>query len=305
MTRRALTDRLVASLSANGKSQHEYPDGFCPGLLLRAYASGRKVWDIVFRCPSTGKRARMWIGIYPAVGLAQARQMAMDAHNKLAQGKDPRNVEATSKPKSIAELIEDRLTMNLRGRKRTAAAIEHRANKYIIPIVGAVPVEEFRIDPHYNAVIDPVLRRNSPRMAGILFQDLRALMNFGIQRGVIEYSRIARVKRPDEPTYRTRYLTLEELKVVWTALPEVIFRSNHIPTILRLCLVTGQRLSEVAGMRRSETNLGTRLWTIPGARTKNKHEHVVPLSRLALLLIAEAMRQTNGDTLFPVRRQGL
>src|SRR5262249_52360701 len=39
-----------------------------------------------------------------------------------------------------------------------------------------------------------------------------------------------------------------------------------------------------------------RLWSIPGARTKNKYSHVVPLSHTALALINEA----NGDPLFTI-----
>ena len=53
--------------------------------------------------------------------------------------------------------------------------------------------------------------------------------------------------------------------------------------LLKLLLLTGCRLNEVAGMRRSEIEGG--VWTIPGARTKNKRTHVVPLAQPAAALI--------------------
>lgn len=282
MPRRALTDRSIASLTSCGKLQFEHFDGFCPGLLLRVSASGKRVWDFAFRSPVNGKRARMRIGPYPAVSLAVARERAMAAQAKIADKRDPRAVDALPAPKTIAELIEDRLALVLRDRTRSAAAVEWRAQKYIIPLIGGIAVADFKIDPNYNRVIDPLLKRNRVRTAGLVFQDLRALFNFAIQRGIVEYSRISRIKRPDEPVHRTRFLSREEIAIVWNALPTVMFRSEHIATILRLCLATAQRLSEVAGMRRSEIDLESCIWLIPGKRTKNGYEHSVPLGDLAV-----------------------
>lgn len=55
---------------------------------------------------------------------------------------------------------------------------------------------------------------------------------------------------------------------------------------LRLLLLTGQRLAEVTGMRRSELSEDLGTWTIPKERTKNKREHVVPLPPMARELIS-------------------
>jgi len=128
MPRRALTDRLVLSLTSLGKRQHEHFDGYCPGLLLRVLSCGRKTWDLVFRCPTTGKRVRMRIGHYPAVKLAAAREKALEAHRAMGEGKDPRVVEMVPTAKTMKGLIEDRLAMELRGKKRSARAVEWRAN---------------------------------------------------------------------------------------------------------------------------------------------------------------------------------
>jgi integrase len=48
--------------------------------------------------------------------------------------------------------------------------------------------------------------------------------------------------------------------------------------LLKLLLLTGCRLNELAGMRRTELNDDGTVWTIPGERTKNKRTHVVPLA---------------------------
>ena len=59
---------------------------------------------------------------------------------------------------------------------------------------------------------------------------------------------------------------------------------------LKLSLVTGQRISEVAGINLKEIdfNLSAPVWTVPGKRTKIKKPNRVPLSPLALAVIAQA-----------------
>jgi integrase len=49
-------------------------------------------------------------------------------------------------------------------------------------------------------------------------------------------------------------------------------------------------------MRRSELDLNARLWTLPGARTKNGHAHTVPLTAAALQLIPDGERDEVFET---------
>jgi len=57
--------------------------------------------------------------------------------------------------------------------------------------------------------------------------------------------------------------------------------------LLRLLILTGQRLREVAGMRWEEIDLERLEWIIPGSRTKNKLDHLVPISpQVEKLLVA-------------------
>ena len=55
-------------------------------------------------------------------------------------------------------------------------------------------------------------------------------------------------------------------------------------------MLTAARGGEVRGMRWSEVDHDAGTWTIPGARTKTGKEHVIPLSRQAMSILAEAMR---------------
>lgn len=58
-------------------------------------------------------------------------------------------------------------------------------------------------------------------------------------------------------------------------------KRKELSALLKLLLLTGCRLNEVAGMTRTELSDDGATWNIPGSRTKNKRPHVVPLAHLA------------------------
>jgi integrase len=83
----------------------------------------------------------------------------------------------------------------------------------------------------------------------------------------------------------------EELAAIWRAAG-----NDDFGRIVKLLMFTGQRREEIAAVAWSELDPERRLWTIPGARTKNKREHEVPLSDQALALIPE--RRPGRDLVF-------
>jgi integrase len=62
-------------------------------------------------------------------------------------------------------------------------------------------------------------------------------------------------------------------------------------------ILTGQRREEIGGLRRDEID-GDRI-VLPPARTKNKREHIVPLSAQALDIIRRNMGSHGNDRVFP------
>jgi integrase len=105
------------------------------------------------------------------------------------------------------------------------------------------------------------------------------------------------MKRLGDEEARTRYLNIDELRQLWGVLPGLPV-SDDIRDIVRLCLITGQRVGEVAGLRKSEVNRDGRLWVLPKDRTKNGVAHSVPLSDAAMAII-EPRLKGRGQFLFP------
>lgn len=98
------------------------------------------------------------------------------------------------------------------------------------------------------------------------------------------------MSKPTETTDRDRVLAADEISTMWRALASADMREST-RRILRLCLITGQRVGEVAGMSTADIDLDRALWTIPASRTKNGREHTVPLTRMALNTINDQIRE--------------
>lgn len=297
-----MTTTILDAAKCPPKGRVDIFDAMTAGLNLRV-TEGRKSWSFVYTAPGTSTRARLSLGTYPATTLKDARTRAIEARGHLEGGIDPRNLAtAAEAPKTIAQLVEERLSMEVRGKLRRAAEMEWRYNKYVLPLIGKVPVKDFKIDPHYNRVKDPIVKRGKMRMAGMVYQDLNGLFQFAIERGTIEFSQMARVKRPDVYVPRDIWLKDHEIKTLWDSLPTAIDQSPAIQRIIQLLLATGQRLQEVAGIARHEIDLKAATWTLPAARAKNGYEHVIPLNAVAVSILRSAMRDTNGKFLFPNKK---
>ena len=141
-------------------------------------------------------------------------------------------------------------------------------------------------------------RRGAEAQARDAFGYARVVLNFAVEQGMLAVSPLAGVKfgRPAKP--RERYLSVWEIRLFWTKLDTTPMH-DHYKTIMRLQLLLGRRVSEVAGMAREEINMDARIWTIPAERCKNAVELRVPLTKMAREIIKKYLRSTAGRLLFP------
>jgi integrase len=289
-----LTDRFCANSKA-GKERVDYFDAKTRGLALRVAPSGVKAFTLHFTAPD-GRRARLTLGRYPSLSLARARSFAIESLSQVHEGVDPRDRGADT-VSALASLYMDR---HVRPNLRSAAALERRVRKNVLPIIGNRPLTDLH-RREIRRVIDPVLERGKPVEAARVFEDTRAMFRWGVREGLMDANPMDGMRRPATSPPRERTLSDGELRQLWERLPEALPRSNACQRIIKLCLLTGQRVGEVAGMMREELDLEARTWTIPSSRSKNKHAHTVPLCDAALALIDEAEGVTH---VFPGKRHG-
>lgn len=111
----------------------------------------------------------------------------------------------------------------------------------------------------------------------------------------VDLNPCAGVHRPAAPRARDRVLTDDELRRFWRATESI---GGPFGAVLRLLLLTGCRLNEVAALRWSELSEDGTEIQLPGARTKNHRAHVVPLSPTARAIVASVPRIADSPFVF-------
>lgn len=120
-------------------------------------------------------------------------------------------------------------------------------------------------------------------------------LSWGIEHDGLETSPMHGLKKPFKEEKRARVLAEWEIALLWSVLPALAWQ---FAMLMRILILTGQRLREVAGICWEEIDLERLEWIIPGARTKNKLDHLVPIAPL----FERLLRSIEPD---PKRRTGL
>jgi integrase len=295
-----LTDRFVAGAKADASGRSDYFDSTARGLSLRVSGTGVKSW--CYHLTRNGKRERITLGSYPAIGLADARRLAVEARGAFEGGEDPRDLVMARQrgAMTVKDLFEIYLTEHVQTNLRSAVEMERRSRKNILPVIGAVPLANIhRRD--ITRTVQPVLNRGAPVEATLVFANLRAMLRWGVRGGYLDHDPTIGMQKPASAKIGERTLSTEEIHTLWHRLPHALPRSVARQRIIMLCLATAQRVGEIAGMRRSELDLEARTFFLPGSRTKNGSAHAVPLADLAVEIIREAIADAGESPfVFPV-----
>jgi integrase len=124
---------------------------------------------------------------------------------------------------------------------------------------------------------------------------IKKLLNWSLNRGLLEINPIAGLPAPGRKLTRDRVLTDKEIGRLLQA-----SESEGYPfgTIYLILLLTAQRRGEVSGMRWSEIDFDRRIWTIPANRSKNGSAHEVPISAPVITTLAHVPRFLRSDFVF-------
>jgi integrase len=100
---------------------------------------------------------------------------------------------------------------------------------------------------------------------------------------------------PAKGKARRRILTDNELRAVWLACDG----PDHFSRIIRLCILTGQRRSEIAHLERYMVRGEMIAFPADLTGNKNRQEHVFPIGPMSQAIITELPRE---GYLFPARK---
>jgi integrase len=307
--RQILTDVLCRTKPpSNGRL--EIADLRQTGLVLRVTANGARSFAFRFRHPHTRKTLRATVGAYPAMTLEAARKRAREMAAQVAAGTSPidaRNVERAAAPTRTFEALAARYLREHAERwKRPRSAEEDRRN-LAIHILPKWSKRDFRTIRRSEviALIESIVSAGKQAAGNRVHSLISKVFSFAIDAELLEANPAARLKKRGVEKPSRRVLTNEEIISFWRGIvqPPV---SRQVGLALRLALLTAARASELAGAHRSEfehiDDPARAGWLIPGKRTKNKKDHLIPLPRLAVETVKEAL-ELSGDSefLFPTR----
>ena len=294
-----LTDRSIAALKPKTERYEAWEDGRT-GLGVRVSTKGRRSWVYMYRFE--GRARRMTLGVYPKMGLADARLAHAKAKKLLDEEIDPgsqhveqRRAERTAE--TVSDLIEEYLLRHARPYKKSAKEDERVLRKEVEPEWGRRKAKTIT-RRNVITLLDGIADRGHPVMRNRLASLIRRMFSFAVERGILDATPCVGI-RPLRETPRDRVLTPDEIKTLWTGLDGADMAPGT-KLALKFLLVTGQRRQEVTGARRSEIDDAEKIWEIPAERTKNGRLHRVPLSPLAATLLREIDRLREGsEWLFP------
>ncbi len=297
-----LTDFCLKSIKPATKGQDEHYDTTLSGFAVRVGTERRgkagqilppvKAFTLIYRYGGT---ARRWtIGRYPALTLAQARDIAKEGLHELAKGKDPQTVKISHQMDKLTfvALVDEFLLRHGRTELKTKTRRDYEGclRRYFLPRWKNLPADSIQPDDILSVLkrlqdLGKVAAANNARAI------IRKLFSWAVDNKLLQANPAKDIKRLGKPVKRKRWLHEEEIKQFWKACDQLGYPFGPY---FKLLLLLGQRESEIAAMKRSDIRKG--VWYMP-AENKSARENEIPLSKIALDII-ESLPDTGNDLLF-------
>jgi integrase len=294
---------------AEKKSDLTKWDDTLPGFGLR-YRDGRYTWIFQYRFGDHDWRLKL--GTFPPLNCDKARKLAEGhkgqvAEAKLGRGLHPAAVreklKAETKPKAaphgvtLGSLIPTYLDARVNGLRESTYDAQQRHLHEHWKSLHALPLANItRAD--VAAALTAMTSARGPVAANRARSTLSKFFRWAIGEGLCDANPVVGTNKRDQNDPRKRSLSDAETAAVWLGAPD-----NDYGRILKLLLLTGCRRTELGDLKWCEIDLEAQTMAIPGERTKNGQDHVVPLSDAALEILTEIDRR-NRDYVFGRTREG-
>lgn len=296
--------------NSNGAGIRKLPDG--DGLYLWVYQDGRKYWRM--RYWQAGKEKSLSVGVYPKVSLSDARKKRDELRQQLQADLDP---SAERKARNLCKKLAtensfEAVAMEWYNKQlhtwvlHHATDVKRRLQSNIFPMIGKRPIDQIEA-PELLQTIRKIETRGAYDLAHRVLQVCGQVFRYGIATG-----RCTRNLSTDLRGALTPHKKQHQAAVRPEELPELMRAiatydetgDKQTRLALQLLAQTFVRTNELIGAEWVEFDLNNALWIIPAGRMKMKAEHIVPLSRQALAMLAELKEISSGSRfVFPGRNR--
>jgi integrase len=293
-----LTEKAVARLALPaGKSDAIFFDDKVPGFGIRLRAGGSQTWVYQFKIGPM--QQRMVLGKVSAMKAEAARQIAERHHAAVKDGRNPaaeRAVRAAQAANTFGDFVRQYLEFK-QGTLRPRSLVEVRRHLEVY----AKPLHKLPVAAIDKTIIahriKDIAKNNGVVTANRMRASLSALFTWAMKEAdFAEANPVINTHKAGKEASRSRVLENAEIKIIWSALDD-----GDYAAIIKLLLLTAQRLNEIAGLRWDEIDFVRNRIMLPAERTKNGRAHHVPMSgSVRQLLEDRRSRRAEGQELvFP------
>ena len=299
----ALTDTAIRNAKSKSK-QYKIHDA--RGMYLLVKESG-KYFRLDYRFG--GKRKTLALGVYPAVGLAAAREKRDDARKMIENGVDPalqRKINKTISAEQADNTFEA-VTREWFAKKSAVWAKSHatkilgRFELYIFPWLGNRPISEINA-PELLSVLRRIEGKGFLETAHRAHQYCGQVFRYAIATGRCERDPAADLRGALIPARHSHMATITEPQKIGELLRAIdSYEGTSIAkSALMLAPLVFVRPGELRRAEWAEFDFDNCEWRIPAAKMKMKDPHIVPLSKQAVDVLREIQPLTGrGRYVFP------
>jgi integrase len=293
-----LTDTAIKSFKPKNKPYRIFDGG---GLYLEVAPTGGKWWRLKYRFG--GKEQRISLGVYPNIGLKDARDKRDENRKLLANGVNPgdaRKAEQAAKAEAGAnsfEVIAREWYAKLSPKWVPAHAkrILRLLEKDVFPWIGKRPVGSVTA-AELLSVIRRIEGREANETAHRALQNCGQVFRYAVATGRAERDPTGDLRGALAPVIETHHASITEPKAIGELLRAIdgYMGSAVTKSALQLAPLVFVRPGELRRAEWIEFNFDDAEWRIAAARMKMRVQHIVPLSPQAVRIFRELHTMTGG-----------
>ena len=287
----ALTELGIKSAKPRKK---EYMLGDGHGLWLLVKPDGKKYWRMRYWVGD--KERKISLGVYPIVGLKDARVKRDELFKVRDRGDDPAEVLNAQKDDNICtfkHIAEEWLQKHMADKKESyIKSINLRLNKYILPEFGDMSMKEITSGAILK-LCRKIEDRGSIETAARVKTVIGQIFRFAIATDKVDYDPTIALKRALQSRQVKHMAAITKPADIAVLIKNI----NNYPHFIVRCALKFSALvfcrpGEIRFAEWSEIDFDNAEWRIPAEKMKMKRTHIVPLAKQAIELLKELQKIT-------------
>jgi len=264
------------------------------GLYLLVKVNGTKCWRYNYRFE--GKQKTLSLGTYPDVSLKDAREQLTAARGLLQKGVDPSAYKKATRQTRLQQVTnrfellarEWHIKQQAKWTESHAQRIMARLETHIFPYLGNVPITDIS-PPDVLKVLQRIESQGKGETTQRCMQYCSQVFRYAVASGLLESDPTRDLRgalQPFKVTHRAAITNPVEVGELMRAIRG--YSGEHVTRCaLQLLPLVFTRPAELRHAEWSEIDFDAALWSIPADKMKMRRDHVVPLSRQALAILAD------------------